>query len=71
METIHHIKTGGTIGGCVPEYQEIEILSDIFSDIVDLSKYLNQSLKISSRLTEKEIWSQRTVERLLSKTELR
>lgn len=46
METIHHIKTGGTIGGCVPEYLEIEHLAGIFPDMVDLDKFLAQSLKI-------------------------
>ena len=53
METkVHHIKTGGTIGGCVPEYREIEILAGIFPDMIDLDKYLAQSLKIFAAYSE-------------------
>ncbi len=52
MDSIHHIKTGGTIGGCIPEYQEIETLANIFPDTVDLDKYLSESLRIFAEYGE-------------------
>ncbi len=52
METIHHIKTGGTIGGCVPEFREIELLANIFPDMVNLDKYLLESLKVHAKYEE-------------------
>lgn len=52
MDTIFHIKTGGTIGGCVPEYQEIEHLAGIFPDMIDLDKFLAKSLKIYAEYHE-------------------
>lgn len=52
MRTIHHLKTGGTIGGCVPEYKEIEHLAGIFPDMVDLDKFLAKSLKIYATYKE-------------------
>lgn len=55
MRAIHHIKTGGTIGGCIPEYQEIETLAKIFPDMIDFNKYLTQSLKVFADYTEKTI----------------
>jgi len=55
MDTIHHLKTGGTIGGCVPEYKEIEHLAGIFPDMVDLDKFLAKSLKIYATYEETTI----------------
>lgn len=55
MDHIHHIKTGGTIGGCVPEYTEIEHLAGIFPDMVDLDKFLAKSLKIYAEYTESTV----------------
>ena len=55
MLTIHHIKTGGTIGGCIPEYREIEKLAQIFPDMIDLDKYLTQSLRVFANYTEKVV----------------
>lgn len=55
MEVIHHIKTGGTIGGCVPEYKEIETLAGIFPDMIDLDKFLAKSLKIYAEYQETTI----------------
>ena len=49
---IHHIKTGGTIGGCVPEYPEIEFLANTFPDMINLDKFLTQSLKVFAVYTE-------------------
>jgi L-asparaginase len=49
---IHHIKTGGTIGGCVPEYPEIEFLANTFPDMTNLDKFLTQSLKVFAEYTE-------------------
>lgn len=52
METIHHIKTGGTIGGCVNEYPEITTLGKMFPDMIDLDKYLTASLKMFAQYSE-------------------
>lgn len=52
---IFHIKTGGTIGGCVPEYLELEQLSKLFSDPVDIDKYIVESLKIAAPLESKTV----------------
>lgn len=51
-DSIHHIKTGGTIGGCVPEYPEIELLAGTFPDMVNLDKFLTKSLKIYADYSE-------------------
>jgi L-asparaginase len=50
--SIHHIKTGGTIGGCVPEYPEIERLTEIFPDFVNIDKFFTKSLKIYAEYSE-------------------
>ena len=52
MGVVHHIKTGGTIGGCVPEYREIELLADTFPDMINLDKFLTKSLKVYATYTE-------------------
>ena len=42
---ITHILTGGTIGGCVPEYPEVGRLVGIFNDSSNIDKFLTQSLQ--------------------------
>ena len=54
-EKVFHIKTGGTIGGCVPEYPEITQLVSIFRDPVDFAKYVNFSFKLKSDYEEQEV----------------
>lgn len=51
-EKIHHIKTGGTIEGVVPEYKEIQEMSGIFGDTVNFGKYLEKSLKMLAEYSE-------------------
>ena len=43
--TILHLQTGGTITGNVPEYKEIEHLSHIFLDYIDIWKYIIHSFQ--------------------------
>lgn len=54
-DLIFHIKTGGTIGGCVPEYQEVEEVSGIFSDFVNFKKHIQGTFKIKSDYSEIEV----------------
>ena len=51
-DTIFHIKTGGTISGCVPEYKEIEMVSSVFDDIVNYVKYIKNSFKLENNYVE-------------------
>lgn len=44
--TIFHIQTGGTIGGCVPEYPEIEKLALLFWDNIDFKKHIKNSFNL-------------------------
>ncbi len=55
METVHHLKTGGTIGGCIPEYAEIGLLAEMFPDMINLDKFLTQSLKVHAKYTETNV----------------
>lgn len=52
MEKIIHIVTGGTIGGCVPEFPDIERLSKIFPDTPDIKRYLKESFQIHAEYSE-------------------
>ena len=52
---IFHIRTGGTIGGCVPEYQEIEKLTGVFTDFVNFKKYIKDSYKVFADYRELEL----------------
>ena len=54
-QTIFHIRTGGTIGGCVPEYKEIETLTGVFTDFVNFKKYIQDSYKIHADYQEVEL----------------
>ena len=53
--TIFHIRTGGTIGGCVPEYKEIEQLTGVFTDFVNFKKYIEDSYKVFADYQELEL----------------
>lgn len=52
---IFHIRTGGTISGCVPEYQEIEKLTGVFTDFVNFEKYIKDSYKVYGTYQEVEL----------------
>lgn len=52
MRKILHIGTGGTIGGCVPEYSELERLTRIFPDTPDIHKYLTESFQMHAEYSE-------------------
>ena len=52
---IFHIKAGGTINGCVPEYIEIEKVSAIFTDIVDYKKHIKETFQLKNDYDEIEI----------------
>ncbi len=52
---ILHIKTGGTIAGRIPEYKEIEYISDTFTDCVNFEKYITQTFKITNPYSELDI----------------
>ena len=54
-DTIFHIMTGGTIGGCVPEYPEIMKLADIFRDPIDFSKYIELSFKLRATYQDQKV----------------
>lgn len=54
-DLIFHIKTGGTIGGCVPEYIEIEKIANIFLDSIDFKKHITQTFKIPNEYAEIEV----------------
>ena len=49
------IKTGGTIGGCVPEYIEIEQIANLFQDTIDFKKHITQSFKAAVEFSEVEV----------------
>jgi L-asparaginase/Glu-tRNA(Gln) amidotransferase subunit D len=49
------IKTGGTIGGCVPEYIEIEQIANLFDDSVNFNKHITQSFKAAIEFSEFEV----------------
>mgnify|MGYP003608148936 FL=1 len=50
-----HIKTGGTIDGCVPEYVEIEQKANLFNDSVNFKKHIMQSFKAGVEYSEFEV----------------
>lgn len=50
-----HLKTGGTINGCVPEYKEVEDIAKLFHDTVDFDKYLTKSFNIPCEYQEFEV----------------
>lgn len=52
---IFHIKTGGTIGGCVPEYSEIERVSSIFTDVTNYRKHIKETFQLQNDYDEIEI----------------
>ncbi len=51
---IYHIKTGGTINGCVPEYVEIEKVASIFADIVNYKKHIKDTFQLKNDYAEVE-----------------
>ncbi len=54
-EKIVHIKTGGTIGGCVPEYPDIAQLASVFYDPIDFKKYIEFSFKLQADYEEQDL----------------
>lgn len=52
---ILHIITGGTILGEVPEYEEVNYLSKIFNNTIDIEKYATKSMKIPAEFSTKEV----------------
>jgi L-asparaginase len=42
------IETGGTISGCVPEYEEIPKMSAIYSQEIDLPHYISEILQYTT-----------------------
>jgi len=52
---ILHLQTGGTITWNVPEYKEIQDLSHIFLDYVDIWKYITYSLKAPCEYSIKKV----------------
>lgn len=49
------LTTGGTIGGCVPEYVEIEQIANLFSDTINFEKHVTQSFKAAIKYEEFEV----------------
>lgn len=47
--------TGGTIGGCVPEYPDVGRLSGIFQDTSSVDRYITKSLKVAADYEIQEI----------------
>jgi L-asparaginase/Glu-tRNA(Gln) amidotransferase subunit D len=47
-----HLITGGTIGGSVPEYAEIEQAADLFNDTVNFEKHITRSFKAQLEYVE-------------------
>ena len=52
---ILHLTTGGTIGGSVPEYAEIEQAADLFNDTVNFEKHITRSFKAQVTYKEFEV----------------
>jgi L-asparaginase/Glu-tRNA(Gln) amidotransferase subunit D len=55
MKTILHIITGGTIGGVVPEYAEIEKIAGLFADTVDFKKHITKGFSLKATYEEVEV----------------
>lgn len=50
-----HVRTGGTIDGCVPEYIEIEQIANLFNDSVNFKKHIMESFKAAIQFAEFEV----------------
>lgn len=55
MQKILHIITGGTILGQVPEYGEVGKLATIFTNTIDIEKYVKYSMKIDAAFDTKTV----------------